>query len=349
MTSVAPIVAPLAPEDALPPHLELIGMVTAIWKARAVYAAASLSLADLLQEGPCSVATLAERTGTHAPSLHRLLRALASCGMLTEVEPQRFGLTRLGAALRRDAPGAARSTVLTLGGNWQWQAWANFLPSLCSGGTGLAAATGQELFDYLDAHPEDGACFDEAMIGLYGSLWPAVVAAWDFSALGSVADVGGGVGLLLAEILSTNPGVRGLLLDQASTVPKARRLMEQRGLADRCAIAAGDFFADVPAGHDCYILAHVLHDWDDSQCLSILQRCRAAMHREARLLIVESVLPAGDTPHAGKLLDLVMLTVTGGRERSEAEFQALLSASGLRLSRVVPTTAQQSIVEAVVA
>lgn len=345
MTKVAPIAAQPAP----PPHLELIAMVTAIWKARALYAAANLGLADELAGGPCDVATLAGRTGTHASSLHRLMRALASFGVFTEVAPRRFGLTRLGAALRRDAPGAARSTVLTLGGDWQWQAWANFLSSLRTGAPGLAAATGRELFDYLGAHPQDGVCFDEAMVGLYGNLWPAVVAAWDFSSLGSVADVGGGVGLLLAEILSANPGVRGLLLDQAATVAKAHRLMEQRGLVTRCEIVAGDFFADVPAGHDCYILAHVLHDWDDSQCLSILRRCRAALHREARLLIVESVLPAGDAPHAGKLLDLVMLTVTGGRERSAAEYEALLSASGLRLSRVVPTTVQQSIVEAVLA
>jgi hypothetical protein len=332
--------------EGTPPHLELIGMATAIWKARALYAAACLGLADLLAGGPQDVVALAARTGTHAPSLHRLLRALASFGVLTEVEANRFALTRLGAALRRDAAGAARSTVLTLAGDWQWQAWSHFLGSLTTGRTGLAAATGQELFAYLAAHPQDGACFDEAMAGLYGGLWPAVVAAWDFSPLKSVADIGGGVGLLLAEILAAHPHMRGLLLEQALTAAKARQVMEQRGLTWRCEIVAGDFFAAVPPGYDAYVLAHVLHDWDDAQCLSILRRCREVMHRHARLLIVEAVLPDGDAPHPGKLLDLVMLTVTGGRERTEHEFARLLAAAGLRLVRVVPTAAEQRIVEA---
>jgi hypothetical protein len=166
--------------DVTPPHLELIGMAAAIWKARALYAAAKLGVADLLVSGPRDIAALAAHTGTHPPSLRRLLRALASLGVLTEAEPQRFALTRLGAALQRDAPGAARSTVLTLAGDWQWQAWSHFLASLTTGRTGLAAATGQELFGYLADHPHDGVCFDEAMVGLYGRLWPAVVAAWDF-------------------------------------------------------------------------------------------------------------------------------------------------------------------------
>lgn len=334
--------------EGTPPPLELIGIATAIWKARALYAAAHLGLADLLASEPRDVAALAAQTGTHAPSLHRLLRALASFGVLTEAGPQRFALTPLGAALRRDAAGAARSTVLTLAGDWQWQAWSHFLASLTTGRTGLATATGQELFAYLAAHPQDSVRFDEAMVGLYGGLWPSIVAAWDFAPLRSVADIGGGVGLLLAAILSAHPHLRGLLLEQAATVAKAREVMGQRGLSRRCEIVAGDFFAAVPSGHDAYVLAHVLHDWDDAQCLSILRRCREAMHRDARLLIVESVLPAGDAPHPGKLLDLVMLTVTGGRERTETEFADLLTAAGLRLVRVVPTAAAQSIVEAAV-
>jgi hypothetical protein len=329
-----------------PPHLELIGMATAIWKARALYAAAHLGLADLLAAGPQDVTALAARTGTHAPSLHRLLRALAGFGVLTEAAPRCFAVTPLGAALGQDAPGAARSTVLTLAGDWQWQAWSHFLTSLRSGGTGLACATGQELFGYLADHPHDSSRFDEAMTGLYGGLWPAVVAAWDFSPLNSVADIGGGVGLLLAEILSTHAHLRGLLLEQAATIAKARQVMEQRGLAPRCELVAGDFFAAVPSGHDAYVLAHVLHDWDDARCLSILRNCRGAMHRDARLLIVETVLPEGDAPHPGKLLDLVMLTVTGGRERTEPEFAGLLDAAGLRLVRVVPTATEQCIVEA---
>jgi hypothetical protein len=169
-----------------------------------------------------------------------------------------------------------------------------------------------------------------------------------FSPVRSVADIGGGVGLLLAEILSAHPQMRGLLLEQAATVAKARQVLEQRGLTQRCEIVTGDFFAGISSGYDAYVLAHVLHDWDDAHCLSILRECHKAMHRDAHLLIVETVLPDGDTPHPGKLLDLVMLTVTGGRERAEQEFSNLLKAAGVRLVRVVPTAADQSIVEAVV-
>jgi hypothetical protein len=330
-----------------PPHIELIQMAAAIWKARAVYAAARLDLADLIANGQRSAEELARATGTHAASLHRLLRALASCGVLTEAEPARFALTPLGAALRTGAPGAARATVLTLAGDWQWKAWDRFLYSLRTGQPALLEVFGKSLFEYLAANPEDSARFNEAMVGMHGADGPAVVEAYDFSSFKTVADLGGGAGMLLTTILQANKHLRGTLVELSETVPAARSLVEGRGLSDRCDVVAGDFFREVPFGHDAYILAHVMHDWTDEQGLPILRNCRKAIPKHGRLLIIEAVLPPGDAPHEGKMMDLLMLTVTGGVERTEDEFSVLLAAADFKLSRVIPASTHQSVVEAV--
>jgi SAM-dependent methyltransferase len=328
------------------PHAQLIDMAIAIWRSRAVYAAAALGLADLLIEGPRSGDELASELGMHAPSLYRLLRALAACGLLREIGPRIFVTTSLGGALQSNAPGAARSTILTLAGDWQWRAWGHFMDSLRTGEPALKTAFGQSLFDFLAAHPEHGARFDEAMVGMYGALGRALLEAYDFSPFASVVDVGGGSGQLLEALLRANDKQRGVLIEQPATAALARARFQMSGLANRCQVIEGDFFTSVAPGHDAYILAHVLHDWDDAQCVSILQNCRRAVPPGGRLLIVESVLPADDGPHHGKMLDLLMLTVTGGRERTLDEFDNLLVEGGFRLARAVETTTHQSIVEA---
>jgi SAM-dependent methyltransferase len=322
-------------------------MMVAIWRARAVYAAAELNLADLIAGGRQTAGELADVTETHAGSIHRLLRALAACGVLTEVTTGCFALTPLGAALRSDAPGTARATVLTLGGDWQWKAWDKFLYSLRTGQPALRAAFGTSLFEYLVAHPEDGTRFNEAMIGIHGLDGPAVIAAYDFSSFKSVVDVGGGTGMLLTTILHSHESLRGTLFELPQTAPEARRLVEARGLSHRCDVIAGDFFEELPHGHDAYILAHVLHDWTDEQALPILRHCRRAIADDGRLLILESVLPPGDTPHQGKLMDLLMLTVTGGLERAAEEFATLLAAAEFKLTQAIPTSTHQTILEAV--
>jgi hypothetical protein len=326
---------------------ELIEMAMAIWKARAVYAAAQLELADHIANGQHTVDELAHCTGTHPASLRRLLRALASCGVLTEKEPARFALTPVGAALRTGAPGAARATVLTLAGDWQWKAWDDFLHSLRTGEPALRKVFGRNLFDYLAANPEACANFNEAMVGMHGADGTAVVEAYDFSSFKSLVDLGGGTGMMLTTILQSNAHLRGILFDLPETLPQARRLVETRRLAERCDVVGGDFFKEVPSDHDVYILAHVLHDWTDEQALPILRNCRKAIPPHGRLLIVESVLPPGDTPHQGKLMDLLMLTVTGGVERTAEEFAALLAEADFKLTDVIQTSGHQNIVEAV--
>jgi ubiquinone/menaquinone biosynthesis C-methylase UbiE len=248
--------------------------------------------------------------------------------------------------LRTGAPGAARATVLTLAGDWQWKAWDNFLYSLRTGQPALLEVYGQGLFEYLAANPDDGARFNEAMVGMHGADGAAVAAAYDFSAARTLVDLGGGTGALLTAVLQSNPHLRGTLLELPETVPQARRQLEAGGLSERCDVRAGDFFKQVPPDHDLYILAHVLHDWTDEQAAAILRNCRRAIPRHGRLLIIESVLPPGDTPHPGKMMDLLMLTITGGVERTAEEFAGVLAAAGFRLARVIPTSTRQSIVEA---
>jgi ubiquinone/menaquinone biosynthesis C-methylase UbiE len=338
--------ADVAPTADLPPSVQLIQMAVAVWAARAIYAAAKLRLADLLADGPRMTAELAEATAMNDAALYRLMRALASRGVFTEVEPQRFALTTLGHALRSDAPGGARAAVLTLAGDWQWKAWDNFLFSLRTGKPGLRAAFDLSLFDYLAAHPDDGMLFDEAMIGIHGAVAAAVVAACDFSRFHSVIDVGGGTGTLLRTILQAHANLRGTLFDLPDTIREARESVSAVGLADRCKYVAGDFFKQVPAGHDAHVMAHVLHDWTDEQALPILRNCRRSIPDGGRLFVIEAVLPPGDTPHHGKMMDLLMLTVTGGMERTAEQFESLVAAAGFKFLRVIPTTTHQSIVEA---
>jgi len=328
-------------------HAQIIQMATAIWKSRAVYAAARLGLADLLSDGPRTATELARATGMHTPSLYRLLRTLASLGLFTEGDTQRFALTPLGAALQTSAPGAARATVLTLAGECQWQAWGAFPHSLETGKTAMEKVWGMPLFAYLAQHPEEASNFSEAMVGAHGDDPPAVVAAYDFARFQALVDVGGGTGNLLTTILRAHAHVRGILYDLPHVVLEARTRIEALELAARCEVHSGDFFAAVPAGGDAYLLSHILHDWDEEQCLTILRRCHQAMGQNGCLLIVEMVLPPRDAPHPGKLIDLLMLTVTGGVERTAEEYAALLEAASFRLTRIVPTTSAVSIVEAV--
>jgi SAM-dependent methyltransferase len=323
-------------------HLRLAEMVMAIWPARAIYAAAHLAIPDHLVAGALPLDDIARLTRTHVPSLRRLLRALASCGVVTEVSPGCFGLTALGDALRTDALGSARALVMTIAGDWQWASWGNFLHSLRTGQSGLLKSSGLDLFSYLAAHPEDRVFFDRAMIGIHG----ATAAAYDFGAFESIVDVGGGTGTLLKTILKATRGLRGVLFDLPETAKAAREAILKEGLTSRCTVAEGDFFSAIPEGHDCYILAHVLHDWTDDHALAILRNCRRAMAPTGRLLIIEAVLPEGDTPHHGKVMDLLMLTVTGGVERTASEFSALLAAAGFALKSVIETGTHQNVVEA---
>jgi hypothetical protein len=331
----------------LPAHVQLIQMCAGGWVAAAVYAAARLGLADHLADGPRTADDLAARTGMHAPSLYRFLRTIASFGIVTERDGRRFGLTPLGEALETGASGAARSTLLAFGAPAFWRTWEEIGYSLETGKPAFEHVWGTPFFDYLATRPEAAAHFSEAMIGFHGSEPPTVAEAYDFSGIGTVIDVGGATGNMLAALLTRHPRLRGVLFDLPHVVGAAAALLKERGVDTRVTIETGSFFEGVPAGGDAYLLSHIIHDWSEEQCLTILGHCRRAMGPRGRLLIIEAVLPEGDAPHQGKLQDLVMLMFPGGQERTEGEYAALLEKAGFRLQRVVPTTSVVSIVEAV--
>jgi len=330
------------------PQDQVVQIATAHWASKFLYTAVELKLADCLADGPKTADEVAQKMGLHAPSLYRFLRTLASMGLFTEDAEHRFSVTALGQTLRTGVPGSVRATVIVMAGKLLNLGLDNLVYSLQTGKTGFENATGLPLFDWLAKHPEEASLFGETMVGFHGAEPAAVAAAYDFSGLGTIVDVGGGTGNLLTTILGKHAGPRGVLYDLPHVQDDARKLIESRGLADRVRVETGSFFENIPAGGDAYVLSHVIHDWNEEQCLTILGNCRRAMKAGGRLLLVEMVLPAGDIPHPGKMLDMIMLVAPGGQERTEAEYGALLQKAGLRLTRVVPTASAVSIVEAMV-
>lgn len=335
------------PAEALPPSMQLIQMGMAHWGSHLIRLAAELGLADHLAKGPKTAEELAGPTKTHAPSMYRFLRTLSSLGVFAEDGSRRFALTPLGEALKTGAPGAARPTILTFGSDWFFKGWQELKYSLETGKPGFEKALGAPIFDWLAKHPQEASMFSETMVGFHGMEPPAVAAAYDFSGLKTIVDVGGATGNLLTTVLAKAAGAKGVLYDLPHVVKDAPALIQSRGMADRVKIEPGSFFEHVPTGGDAYLLSHIIHDWSEAQCLTILGNVRKAMNPGGKVLIVEMVLPSGNTPHPGKMLDLMMLLGPGGQERTEQEYAALLQKAKLRLTRVVPTPSPVSVVEAV--
>jgi hypothetical protein len=337
------------PAEAAPPHVQLVQMAMGHWISRIVYVAADLGLADLLAAGPKSAEELGGATGTQAGPLYRLMRCLSNLGILTEGADRRFGLTPVGQALRTGAPGAARSSILTMASDWWIQGMGELRYSLETGKPGFEHALGMPIFEWFTKHPDIASLFSETMIGIHGQEPAALASAYDFSDIETLVDVGGATGHLLATVLERFPSVGGVLYDLPHVVADAPPLLAARGMTDRVKIEAGSFFDHVPEGADAYLMSHIIHDWSEPQCLTILGNCRKAMRKDGRVLLVEMVLPPGDEPHFGKLLDIMMLVGPGGQERTEPEYAALLGKAGFRLKRVVPTASVVSVVEAVIA
>jgi len=331
-----------------PPPVVLLRMMTGYWQAKALAVAAELGLADLLRVGPRTAASLAEICDVDADSLHRLLRALASVGVFVQTDQDLFALTPMADLLRSDRPGSMRA-LARMYGSEQYEAWGGLLESVRDGAPAFDHAFGASYFAYLAAHPDASSIFNDAMTGWTAQLSDAVAAAYDFSGSGLVVDVGGGTGLLLATILQAAPALRGTLFELSHVAEQADAYLRATPIGDRCTVVAGDFFDAVPGGGSFYALAQILHDWDDGQCAKILRNCREAMLPGAKLLIIEQVIPPRNEPSLGKWLDLHMLVLLGGRERTEAEYASLLSAADLKLDRLIPTAAGASILEATAA
>ena len=335
----------VAPPVASPPEAQIAEILLSQLVPRLVHLIATLKLADHLAEGPKSAEELAPLTGTHAPALARILRTLASLGFVTENGERRFALQPLGAVLKTGTP--SHAAALILGGELFTRSFDNLLYSVQTGQPAFEHAFGMPIFDWLAANPTQASLFNATMVGFHGMEPPAVAAAYDFSGFQTIADVGGSTGNMLAAILSQYPQPRGILFDLPHVVREAPEVLQKRGLTDRIQIEAGSFFEGVPAGADAYVLSHVIHDWNPEQCLTILGHCRKTIPADGRLLLVEMVLPEGDAPHPGKLLDMVMLTMPGGEERTPSQYRTLLDQAGFTMTRVVPTASLASIVEAV--
>jgi hypothetical protein len=330
-----------------PPQAVLMQMSLGYSMPFLLRTAAQLCLADHLAGGARTAEQLAAATGTHAPSLYRLLRTLACNGVFSEDDAHRFSLTPLAEPLRSDVPGSVRTSILSITGDLFIVPWSKLLYSVQTGQSAFDKCFGVPFFDHLTSNPDEAAMFADLLIGLNSADAPAVAAAYDFSSVAHIADVGGATGHLLATVLASHRGPRGSLFDLPHNQTGAAELIQSRGMADRISFSPGNFFESVPAGCDLYLLSHIIHDWSEAQCLAILGNCRRAMSPTSRLLIIEMVLSEGNAFHPGKMLDITMLTMTSGQERTEPEYRALLEKANFRLTRVIPTRAAVSIVEAI--
>jgi hypothetical protein len=329
----------------LKPHEQMTRMITGYWISQMVYVAAKLGLADRLVEGSKSADELAQETGTHGPALYRLLRALASVEVFSEDLNGRFRLTPLAESLRRDAPDSQWAMAVMMGEE-HYRCWGELLESVRSGETAFDRLYGRPIFEYLGSHPEQAAVFDAAMTAIHGRETAAMLDVYDLSEVKVLADIGGGNGTNLVGVLKRYPSMTGILFDLPHVVERAKETLEAAGVAPRCHLIAGDFFGAVPVEADAYFLRHIIHDWDDERAAAILRNIRTAMRPGAKLLVVEYVLPPGDAPSFGKLLDLNMLLLPGGVERTTEEFRVLLDAAGFCLTQVVPSAGGLSVVEA---
>jgi hypothetical protein len=300
-----------------------------------------------LKDGPRDCDELARANQVDATALYRVLRALASAGVFAEVSGRRFALTPSAEFLRSDVQGSLRAVATMAGEEWTWRPWGELYHCVETGERSFDRVFGMPPFAYLAQNPAAAAIFDEAMTGWSMQNSRAVAAAYDFSGIGTLTDVGGGHGYLVATILKANPSLRGVLYETPEVCAGARSRLAAEGLADRCRVAAGDFFASVPDGADACILKSVIHDWDDARAMTILRNCRGAVGPGGRVLLAEMVIPPGNDPHVGKLLDLEMLVMAGGHERTEAQFRDLLAGAGLRMTRIVPTAAPTCVIEGV--
>jgi hypothetical protein len=324
----------------------LMDMTVAHWAGELLLQAAEMSLADRFGEDTRTAEDLAREYEMQPRAFARYLRSLAGMGLLESTGFGEYRLTGLGLALRTGAPGGARSAVIALIGGMVKPAWAVLDHALQTGEPAFEKAHGMGLFKYLETYPGMAQLFSETMVGFHGREPPAVAEAYDFSGIETLVDVGGASGNMLGNILSRHPDLRGVLYDLPHVVTGAAPLLESFGVLDRVDVASGSFFDSVPAGGDAYLLSHIIHDWDEQEIATILGKVRRAMKPDGRLLIVEMVLPGGDEPHLGKMLDMMMLLVPGGEERTPSEYATLLARSGFRLERVVPTASAVSVVDA---
>ena len=319
---------------ALQPQKALLQMISGYWVSQSVYVAAKLGIADLLKDGSKCCDELATTTGVNARALYRLMRGLASMGVFVEQEPGYFTLTPLAVCLQSDVPGSMRGIAI-MGGGEYYQSWGNFLHSIQTGESAFEHLYGMPLFQYYAQNPELRKMYDEAQKSGSAAAKAEIIKSYNFSGIRKLVDIGGGNGSLISSILIANPTMQGILFEQPSVIAEADDLIAAEKVKERCELVAGDFFDSVPSSGDAYILRYIIH-------------CHRAMVENGKLLVIEQMIPPGNEPFLGKLLDLHMLVLfPGGCERTENEYRALFEASGFKLTKIFPTGANVSVLEAI--
>jgi hypothetical protein len=335
-------------DDSMPAPIRVLQLATGRWVAHMVGVAAELGLADMVQTGPKTAEQLAEAAGLHAPSLYRLLRALASVGVFTKLEDGRFAQTPMSDALRSDVSYSMRGLARMVNRPCMIGAWTNLEHSVRTGISAFEEAYGINVFDYLGEHAVERQIFTQAMSSFSAQIGAAVADAYDFSEIQTLADIGGSHGMVLALILASNPAMRGILFDLPGVIEGSSDFLKSRGMHQRIDLKGGNFFESVPEGADAYLLKHVLHDWSDENCVRILKNIYAAAKPATKLLLVEFILNDSDEPQFAKVSDLEMLVISPyGRERTGVEWQNLLKAGGFQLTSTIPTNSGVYVIEAV--
>lgn len=326
---------------------DLLPIISGYKASQAVHVAAALGLGDLLSSGPKTISELAGATQSEPRALYRLMRALASIGVFSERPDGAFVHTPMSEFLRRDVRGSHAFIAQLSGRASVWHAWGDLLRTVRTGGTAFDRVHGRSIWDFREHHPEESIIFDRAMASGTEHYAEAVMDAYDFGRFDSIVDVGGGDGAFLNALLARYPRMRGTLFDQPHVIAKNKSLTGSVDISQRCRLAAGDFFVGVPSDSDAYLLKWILHDWDDTAAIEILRSCRRSMKSTSRLLVVEHVIGAANDGPEGKFLDLTMLVMNGGQERTREEFSALFAKAGFRLESLVPTASLLSLIEAV--
>ncbi len=326
------------------PERDMMKLILGKWISKPVYVAARLGIPDLLRTGAKSVTELAELTKTDGDTLYRMMRALASTGIFADTGDRKFANTPLSETLAR---GRLRSASLMFLSPWHDRMWENLLYTIQTGKPAFEKTYGTSAFHWLRDHPEEREIFHETNSYQSALSLRAVAEVYDFSDIKTVTDAGGGTGSVLMEILKSNPGVSGTLAELPEVIALFEKIEKEKSIETRIRAVECDFFKGIPGGSDLYLLSHILHDWPDEQCTVILDNCRAAMGSGGRLLILEAVVPAGNEFSTAKLLDLEVLLMGGGRERTEEEFRTLLAKSGFSLTRVMETNGDVSVLECV--
>jgi hypothetical protein len=332
-------------QSALPPPAAVLKLVTGMWAAKTAATTASMKIPDQLAHGPKSAEEVARAIGANADAVYRLMRGAAAIGLFTMDSGRRFALTPVGDCLRSDSPHSMRSLLVAEMAPGHWLPWGQLEEAVRTGKPAAPKALGTDIWEYYKKNADEGFLFAEAMSGMSHVAMQAVLASYSFAGASKVVDVGGSHGSFLSAVLQREKTARGVLFDRPEVIEGAGPTLDAAGVADRVERVAGSFFEKVPAG-DVYLVKHILHDWTDDECVTILKRIREAMAPAGRVVVVEMLIADDGPPSPAPLLDLNMLVMLTGRERTAEEFGALFAKAGLKLSGVTPTPSPFAVIEA---